>query len=144
MTRGLPRSCLEGRLHRANIGESAARRQAATSGGASHRRRGPRDEASIGTHDRRPRLRRAGGAVLYLSPALPDVARRGLDWPIWLDHPEGTSLTTYGKWWVLPPHHYLSDGSSGDFPVYIYYLSDSLINLIAELERARRPSRSRR
>ena len=70
--------------------------------------------------------------LLYVSPVLKDVARTGLDWPIWIDHPEGLSLTTYGKWWVLPPHHYLSDGSSGEFPVYVYYLSDSLINAIAE------------
>lgn len=69
--------------------------------------------------------------LLYVSPVLKDVLRSGLDWPIWIDHPEGLSLTTYGKWWVLPPHKYLSDGSSGDFVVYVYYLSDSLINLIA-------------
>ena len=70
--------------------------------------------------------------LLYVSPVLKDVVRTGLDWPIWIDHPEGLSLTTYGKWWVLPPHQYLSDGSSGEFPVYVYYLSDSLINAIAE------------
>ena len=70
--------------------------------------------------------------LLYVSPVLKDVSRTGLDWPIWLDHPEGVSLTTYGKWWVLPPHKYLSDGSSGEFPVYVYYLSDSLITAIAE------------
>ncbi|HXB57627.1 MAG TPA: hypothetical protein VN461_22895 [Vicinamibacteria bacterium] len=72
-------------------------------------------------------------ALLYVSPVLGDVARRGLDWPIWLNHPEGVSQITYGKWWVLPPHHYLSDGSSGEFPVYTYYLSDALINLIGEV-----------
>ena len=72
-------------------------------------------------------------ALLYVSPVLKDVLRTGLDWPIWLDHPEGVSLTTYGRWWVLPPHAYLSDGASGQFPVCCYYLSDSLINLIAEL-----------
>ena len=71
-------------------------------------------------------------ALLYVSPVLKDVLRTGLDWPIWLDHPEGVSLTTYGRWWVLPPHAYLSDGASGQFPVYVYYLSDSFINLIAE------------
>jgi hypothetical protein len=72
-------------------------------------------------------------ALLYVSPVLRDVLRRGLDWPIWLNHPEGVSQTTYGKWWVLPPHHYLSDGSSGEFPIYTYYLSDALINLIGEV-----------
>ena len=71
-------------------------------------------------------------ALLYVSPVLKDVLRTGLDWPIWLDHPEGVSLTAYGRWWVLPPHAYLSDGVSGEFPVYVYYLSDSLINLVAE------------
>jgi hypothetical protein len=71
-------------------------------------------------------------AFLYVSPVLKDVRRTGLDWPIWLDHPEGVSLTAYGRWWVLPPHSYLSDGVSGEFPVYVYYLSDSLINLVAE------------
>jgi hypothetical protein len=71
-------------------------------------------------------------ALLYLSPVLKDVLRTGLDWPIWLDHPEGVSLTTYGRWWVLPPHVYLSDGVSGDSRVYVYYLSDSLVNLVAE------------
>ena len=71
-------------------------------------------------------------ALLYVSPVLKDVLRTGLDWPIWLDHPEGVSLTTYGRWWVLPPHAYLTDGVSGEFPVYVYYLSDSLINLVAE------------
>jgi hypothetical protein len=72
-------------------------------------------------------------ALLYVSPVMRDVLRRGLDWPIWLNHPEGVSQTTNGKWWVLPPHHYLSDGSSGEFPTYTYYLSDALINLIGEV-----------
>jgi hypothetical protein len=71
--------------------------------------------------------------LLYVSPVLKDAVRLGLDYPIRLHHLEGTSLATLGKWWVLAPHRYLSDGSSGEFPVYSYYLSDSLINLIAEL-----------
>ena len=74
-------------------------------------------------------------ALLYAGPVLQDAVRLGLDWPIRLHHHEGTSLTTLGKWWVLSPHRYLSDGSSGEFPVYIYYLSDALINLIAEVGR---------
>ena len=70
--------------------------------------------------------------LLYVSPVLKDVARTGLDWPIWIDHPEGLIHTNYGKWWVLPPHHYLVDGSSGEFPIYYPSLSDSLINVVAE------------
>ena len=70
--------------------------------------------------------------LLYVSPVLKHVARQGLDWPIWIDHPEGLIHTNYGKWWVLPPHHYLVDGSSGEFPIYYPSLSDSMINLVAE------------
>ena len=70
-------------------------------------------------------------ALLYVSPVLPDVARTGLDWPIWIDHPEGLIHTNYGKWWALPPHHYLVDGSSGEFPIYYPCLSDSLVNVAA-------------
>lgn len=69
--------------------------------------------------------------LLYASPVLKDVARTGLDWPIWIDHPEGLMNTSLGKWWVLPPHHYLVDGSSGEFPIYYQSLSDSIVNLIA-------------
>ncbi len=69
--------------------------------------------------------------LLYVSPVLKDVARTGLDWPIWIDHPEGLIHTNYGKWWVLPPHHYLVDGSSGEFPIYYPCLSDTLINVVA-------------
>ena len=70
--------------------------------------------------------------LLYVSPVLTDVARTGLDWPIWIDHPEGLIHTNYGKWWVLAPHHYLVDGSSGEFPIYYPSLSDSMINVAAE------------
>jgi hypothetical protein len=69
--------------------------------------------------------------LLYVSPVLKDVARTGLDWPIWIDHPEGLMNTSLGKWWVLPPHLYLVDGSSGEFPIYYQSLSDSILNLIA-------------
>src|SRR6185436_1991013 len=70
-------------------------------------------------------------ALLYGSPVLPDVARTGLDWPIWIDHPEGFIHTNYGKWWALSPHRYLVDGSSGEFPIYYPCLSDSLVNVVA-------------
>jgi hypothetical protein len=70
-------------------------------------------------------------ALLYVSPVLKDVARTGLDWPIWIDHPEGLIHTNYGKWWALPPHRYLVDGGSGEFPIYYPCLSDSLLNVVA-------------
>jgi hypothetical protein len=70
--------------------------------------------------------------LLYVSPILKDVVRTGLDWPIWIDHPEGLMDTSLGKWWVLSPHRYLVDGSSGEFPIYYQSLSDSILNLIAE------------
>jgi hypothetical protein len=70
--------------------------------------------------------------LLYVSPVLKDVARTGLDWPIWIDHPEGLIHTNVGKWWVLSPHRYAVDGSSGEFPIYYPSLSDSIINLIAQ------------
>ena len=70
--------------------------------------------------------------LLDVGPVLKDVARTGLDWPIWIEHPEGLMDTSLGKWWVLPPHHYLVDGSSGEFPIYYQSLSDSILNVIAE------------
>jgi hypothetical protein len=33
---------------------------------------------------------------------------------------------------VSPPHHYLVDGSSGEFPIYYQSLSDSILNVVAE------------
>jgi len=57
------------------------------------------------------------GGLLYVSPVLKEVTRTGLDWPIWIDHPEGLMNTTLRKWWVLSPHHYLVDGLSGEFPI---------------------------
>ena len=71
-------------------------------------------------------------ALLYVRPVLGDVLRTGLGWPIWVDHPEGLIHTNAGKWWVLPPHHYLVDGSSGEFPIYYANLSDTLLNVVAE------------
>jgi hypothetical protein len=70
-------------------------------------------------------------AFLYVRPVLTDVFRTGLDWPVWIDHPEGLIHTNAGKWWVLPPHHYLVDGSSGAFPIYYANLSDTLLNVVA-------------
>jgi hypothetical protein len=48
----------------------------------------------------------------------------------WLDHGEGVSLTTMGKW-----THGASfgDGMSGEFPVLYQYASEWLINRISDL-----------
>jgi hypothetical protein len=69
--------------------------------------------------------------LLYASPALPHVARRGLRWPIWIDHPEGLIHTNTGKWLVAPPHRYMVEGASGEFPQYYPSLSDTLLNVLA-------------
>jgi hypothetical protein len=69
--------------------------------------------------------------LLYLSPVLKDVVRTGLDWPIWVDHPEGLMNTSYGKWLAHAPHRYLVDGNTGEFPTYYACLSDTLINVLA-------------
>lgn len=70
--------------------------------------------------------------ALHLAPVLSHVARTRLGAPIFIDHPEGLIHTTAGKWWVLPPHRYLVDGSSGEFPTYYANLSDALLNAAAE------------
>jgi hypothetical protein len=70
--------------------------------------------------------------LLYFSVVPEGVLRTGLDWPVWIDHPEGLMNTTLGRWWVLPPHRYLVDGASGEFPIYYQSLSDSILNLVAE------------
>ena len=62
---------------------------------------------------------------------LPDVRRTGLDWPIWIDHPEGLIHTNTGKWLVAPPHRFFVEGASGEFPQYYPSLSDTLLNLVA-------------
>src|SRR5262245_43708545 len=69
--------------------------------------------------------------LLYASPVLRDVARTGLDWPIWLDHPEGLIHTNTGKWLVSPPHRVFVEGASGEFPQYYASLSDTLLNVLA-------------
>ena len=72
-------------------------------------------------------------ALVYVAPVARDVARHGLRWPIWIQHPEGLCDTTIGKWWFVAPHQPQVDGSSGEFPIYYQGLSDSLVNLAAEL-----------
>ncbi len=68
--------------------------------------------------------------LLYVSPVVKDVRRTGLDWPIWIDHPEGLIHTNTGKWLVAPPHRPFVEGASGEFPQYYPSLSDTLINLV--------------
>jgi len=70
--------------------------------------------------------------LLHSSPFLPTVLARGLDWPIRL-YGEAASLSTYGKWWVLPPHRFLTDAFSGEFPTFYNYASDALLNALAAL-----------
>jgi hypothetical protein len=72
-------------------------------------------------------------ALIYLVPVVGDAARHGLGWPIWIHHPEGLCDTTIGKWWLVAPHRPHVDGSSGEFPIYYQSLSDSLVNVAAEL-----------
>ena len=67
--------------------------------------------------------------LLYVSPVIRDVGRTGLDWPIWIDHPEGLIHTNAGKWLVKPPHRPFTDGNTGEFPQYYPSLSDNLMNL---------------
>ncbi len=71
--------------------------------------------------------------LLYVSPVLKDVARTGLDWPIWIDHPEGVIHTNTGKWLVAPPHRHFVDGNTGEFPIYYPSLFDTLQNVVASL-----------
>ncbi len=71
--------------------------------------------------------------LLYLSPVLKDVLRTGLDWPIWIDHPEGLIHTNTGKWLVAPPHRHFVDGNTGEFPIYYPSLFDTLLNVVGRL-----------
>jgi hypothetical protein len=68
--------------------------------------------------------------LLYVSPVLPDLLRTGLDWPIWIDHPEGLIHTNTGKWLLAPPHAAFVEGASGEFPQYYASLSDTLLNVV--------------
>jgi hypothetical protein len=69
--------------------------------------------------------------LLYASALPLDAARGGLDQPIWIDHPEGLIHTNTGKWLVAPPHRYMVEGGSGEFPQYYPSLSDTLLNVAA-------------
>jgi len=71
--------------------------------------------------------------LLYVSPVLKDVLRTGLDWPIWIDHPEGLIHTNTGKWLVTLPHRPFVEGQTGEFPQYYPSLSDTLLNVAGRL-----------
>ncbi len=68
--------------------------------------------------------------VFFASPFLGTAWRHGLDWPIRLEG-EAPTLTTYGRWWIRPPHRYLTDGFSGEFPTYYNYVSDAILNVLS-------------
>ena len=86
------------------------------------------------TRPRRPTLAAVACAglvgLMYVGPVLRGVSRTGLDWPIWIDHPEGLIHTNAGKWLVAPPHRPFTDGNTGEFPQYYPNLSDNLMNLV--------------
>jgi hypothetical protein len=73
----------------------------------------------------------AGLAAVYFTPFAPVIFARGLSWPVASQHLEALSLTTYGRWWLLPPHQFLTDAFSGVLPTFYNFVSDTLINLIA-------------
>ena len=71
--------------------------------------------------------------LIYLYPVWKSGAFcHPVDWPT-IIHPEGISLTTYGKWFFEQPYHFLTDAFSGDSPVFYNYLSDYWLNLLAKL-----------
>ena len=70
--------------------------------------------------------------LLYVSPVLKDVVRTGLDWPIWIDHPEGLMNTTPGQVVGAAASPLPRRRVSGEFPIYYQSLSDSILNVIAE------------
>jgi hypothetical protein len=91
----------------------------------------------VSGEDRRPG-RLALGAALALAvsfawPALQAAVENGGTSGIHIGHAETLSLTTYGRWWVWPPHHFMTDAFSGDLATFYNFLSDSLLNLGAAL-----------
>jgi hypothetical protein len=83
--------------------------------------------------DRGPGLLALASALtLALSFAIPAfrvaLHNRGTG-GIHIGHAETLSLTTYGRWWVWPPHHFMTDAFSGDLATFYNFLSDSLLNL---------------
>lgn len=54
--------------------------------------------------------------------------RRLVNW-----HEETVSLTSFGKWFLYPPHRFMSDGLSGDFVVFYSYLSDLWVQILSRV-----------
>ena len=71
--------------------------------------------------------------IVYLYPVWQlGIFSKPLDWPT-INHLEGVTLTTFGKWFFEYPYRMWNDGFSGDFPVYYQYVSDLLLNLLAKI-----------
>jgi hypothetical protein len=68
-------------------------------------------------------------ALSFAAPAIRMAVPNGGTGGIHIGHAETLSLTTYGRWWVWPPHHFMTDAFSGDLPTFYNFLSDALLNL---------------
>jgi hypothetical protein len=66
-------------------------------------------------------------AFAYAMPALMAVYH-GEVRSLRVEHSETLSLTTYGRWWILAPHHFMTDAFSGDLATFYNFLSDALLN----------------
>ena len=99
--------------------------------------RPPVARRAVVASDRRPgRLALGAASALALTfawPALRAAVENGGTSGIHIGHGETLSLTTYGRWWVWPPHHFMTDAFSGDLATFYNFLSDSLLNLGAAL-----------
>ena len=86
-----------------------------------------------GAQDRGPGRLALGAALTlalsFAAPALQVAVQTGGIAGIHIGHAETFSLTTYGRWWVWPPHHFMTDGFSGDLATFYNFLSDTLLNL---------------
>ncbi|OQW92810.1 MAG: hypothetical protein BWK78_00570, partial [Thiotrichaceae bacterium IS1] len=71
--------------------------------------------------------------LIYLYPVWKTGAfSHPVDW-LTMVHGEGISLSTGGKWFFEYPHRFLTDGFSGDFPIFYNYFSYYLLSLLAKL-----------
>jgi hypothetical protein len=68
-------------------------------------------------------------ALSFAAPAVRMAVSNGGTGGLHIGHAETLSLTTYGRWWVGPPHHFMTDAFSGDLPTFYNFLSDALLNL---------------
>jgi hypothetical protein len=67
-------------------------------------------------------------ALIVVLPGLVLIAHGAAPRALRVEHGETLSLTTYARWWVLPPHHFLTDALSGDLDTFYNFLSDALLN----------------